>query len=264
MAASLLASFVTLSCLFTVSFCFQTKRFSLPMAGRDWSPAGATWYGSPQGAGSDGGACGYGKAVEEAPFSAMISAGSPSIFESGKGCGSCYQVRCTTHKACSGKPVTVVIADFSCPVGVCYKEPAHFDFSGTAFGAMALPGMADELRHAGYLHIEYSRVACEYPGKTITFHVGTGSNPYYLAVVVEFEDGDGDLAAVDIKEGSGEWRPMRQSWGAVWRLDPESALHGPFSIQLTSKYSGKKLVANNVIPEGWKAGATYRSFVNYS
>ncbi|EHA8591694.1 putative Expansin-B11 [Cocos nucifera] len=129
---------------------------------------------------------------------------------------------------------------------------------------MAKPGMADELRDAGILPIQYSRVACEYPGKTITFHVDSGSNPYYLAVVVEFEDGDGDLSAVELKEGPAEWRAMSQSWGAVWRLDSGSALDGPLSIQLTSQYSGRKLVANNVIPAGWKPGSTYRSFVNYS
>ncbi|KAL5810809.1 hypothetical protein ACOSQ4_027377 [Xanthoceras sorbifolium] len=159
--------------------------------------------------------------------------------------------------------VRVVITDF-CPGGACVTDSAHFDLSGTAFGTMALPGQEQKLRDAGILEIRYARVACDYSGKTLAFHVDQGSNPSYFAVVVEFEEGDGDLAGMDLKEGSaGNWRAMQQSWGAVWKLDAGSELHPPFSIRLTSQYSGQTLVAKNVIPQGWKPGSTYRSLVNY-
>ncbi|KAA8533894.1 hypothetical protein F0562_031411 [Nyssa sinensis] len=157
-----------------------------------WSSAGATWYGAPNGAGSD---------VSQQPFSSMITAAGPSLYKSGKECGACYQVKCTTHRSCSGKPARVVITD-SCPGGPCLAESAHFDLSGTAFGAMAIPGQEDMLRNAGVLQIRYARVACDYSGKNIVFSVDQGSNPNYFAVVVEFEEGDGDLAAVDLKEES--------------------------------------------------------------
>ncbi|KAF9589846.1 hypothetical protein IFM89_028781 [Coptis chinensis] len=231
----------------------------------NWSPARATWYGSRDGAGSDGGACGYGQAVSQSPFSSLITAAGPSLYQSGKECGACYRVKCTNHPSCSGSPVRVVITD-SCPGGPCASDSAHFDLSGTAFGAMARPGQEEQLRGAGVLDISYARVACDYSGTTITFRVDAGSNSNYFAVVVEFEEGDGDLAGVALREESNEsmaWREMQQSWGVVWKLDAGSELHAPFSIRLKSQYSGQTLVATNVIPQGWKPGGTYRSLVNF-
>lgn len=239
-----------------------------------WLDARATWYGAPKGAGPDdnGGACGF-KNVNLPPFSAMTSCGNEPLFKDGKGCGSCYQIRCVSagHPACSGVPETVIITDMNYyPV-----SRFHFDLSGTAFGGMAKDGRNDELRHAGIIDMQFRRVPCQYPGLTVTFHVQHGSNPYYLAILVEYENGDGDVDQVDIMQSrpdaaageggmapTGEWVPMTESWGSIWRMDTRRPMQGPFSLRITNE-SGKTLVADQVIPADWEPNEIYSSIIQF-
>ncbi|XP_038682680.1 putative expansin-B2 [Tripterygium wilfordii] len=261
-SVSLVALALMFSLFMNSCYCFNPKllNFSMAQLDSEWSPAKATWYGPADGAGSDGGACGYGDAVEQAPFSSLVSAGGSAFYKSNEGCGACYQVKCTSNEACSGNPATVVITD-QCPG--C--DSAHFDLSGHAFGAMAKPGQADQLRNAGVLQVQYQKVACNYPGKTVTFKVDAGSNPNYFATLVEYDDKDGELGSVEIKQAldSASWVPMQRSWGAVWKLDAGSALRAPLSLKLTSLDTKETIVASNVIPAGWQPGQTYRSLVNF-
>ncbi|KAM0855482.1 hypothetical protein ACQ4PT_049743 [Festuca glaucescens] len=226
--------------------------------------ARATWYGAPNGAGpyDNGGACGF-KNVNKYPFMAMTSCGNQPLFKDGKGCGACYKIKCTKHKACSGRTETVVITDMNYyPVA-----PYHFDLSGTAFGKLAKPGRNDELRHAGIIDISFTRVPCEFPGLKVGFHVEEGSNAVYMAILVEYENGDGDVVQVDLMEsgrrGGGRWTRMRESWGSIWRLDSNHRLQAPFSLRIRNE-SGKTLVARNVIPKNWRPNTFYRSIVQYS
>lgn len=93
----------------------------------------------------------------------------------------------------------------------------------------------------------------------------SGSNQEYFATLIEYEDGDGDLDKVELKEAldSSLWGDMQQSWGAVWKINKGAPLKAPFSIRLTTLNSGKTIVASNVIPAGWEPGQTYRSIVNF-
>jgi hypothetical protein len=139
----------------------------------------------------------------------------------------------------------------------------HFDLSGTAFGAMAKPGLSDKLRHAGIIDMQFRRVPCNHRGLTINFHVHHTSNPNYLAVLVEYANKEGTVVQMDLKErGSRYWTPMRRSWGSIWRIDSGHRLQGPFSLRIRGE-SGKTLVAKNVIPANWRPGADYRSSVQF-
>lgn len=158
----------------------------------------------------------------------------------------------------------MIITD-ECPGGPCQSESAHFDLSGAAFGAMANSGRADQLRNVGVLQIQYRRIACNYLGVTVTFRIDAGSNPYYFSTVVEYLNGDGNLASMELQEASNKnkWHSMQRLWGAVWKLNSGSELRAPFSIRLRADQSRAVLVAKDVIPRGWEPGATYRSHVNF-
>ncbi|RDY06875.1 putative expansin-B2, partial [Mucuna pruriens] len=263
--------------------CFNLKLLNVSkIQNKDqWQIAAATWFGAPNGGGSNGGACGYVDSVEKPPLSKMVSAGGPSLFNGGRGCGACYEpemecrfniislrnvtdvyVKCTENAACSGKPVSVMISD---ECAGCTLRSVHFDLSGTAFGSMAAPNLADNLRNAGKLNILYRRVACSF-GKSIAFIIDDGANPYYFATEIEYENGDGDLVDIELKQANSDtWHSMQRSWGARWALNLGLRLQAPFSIKLTEngKNSNKTIVADAVIPRAWQPGQVYRSLINF-
>ncbi|KAJ6975870.1 hypothetical protein NC653_031637 [Populus alba x Populus x berolinensis] len=121
-----------------------------------WKPATATWYGSPDGDGSDGGACGYGSLVDVKPLRARVGAVSPILFKNGEGCGACYKVRCLDKSICSERAVTIIVTD-ECPGGYCSNGHTHFDLSGAAFGHMAISGENGQLRNRGEIPVIYRR-----------------------------------------------------------------------------------------------------------
>nr|CAN83473.1 hypothetical protein VITISV_004796 [Vitis vinifera] len=187
-----------------------------------WHSATATWYGSPDGDGSDGGACGYGSLVDVKPFRARVGA-----------------------------------------VGTASGGRTHFDLSGAAFGRMAVAGNNNQLRDRGEISVIFRRTPCKYPGKNIAFHVNEGSTDYWLSLLVEFEDGDGDVGSMHIREASStEWLEMRHVWGASWCITG-GPLKGPFSVKLTTLSTGRTLSAREVIPRNWAPKATYTSRLNF-
>lgn len=44
------------------------------------------------------------------------------------------------------------------------------------------------------------RTPCQYPGKNIAFRVNEGSTNFWLSLLVEFEDGDGDVGSMHIRQ----------------------------------------------------------------
>ncbi|KAK4431036.1 Expansin-B4 [Sesamum alatum] len=209
-----------------------------------------------------GGACGFGGEVANPPYYGLVSAGNNNLFKSGKGCGSCYKVKCSQNAACSGYPITVTIAD-ECP-GACNSEAIHFDLSGKAMSYLAKPGQGNALLSAGRINIEYQRVPCYYNSTNIVFKIDPGSNPYYLAFVAEYINGDGEIGSMQLLPSNSK-QPlfMKQVFGETWKADIPIGIKGPYSVRITSLESRKVVTAYNSIPANWLPGKYYISNVNF-
>ncbi|VFQ83245.1 unnamed protein product [Cuscuta campestris] len=255
------------SCFFAVALVVSSSVLfasgdSLRPFARGWYSATATWYGSPDGDGSDGGACGYGTMVDVRPYRARVGAVSPVLFKNGEGCGACYKVKCLDGSICTRKAVTVIITD---QAPDRFSDRPLLDLSGAAFSRMAVTGYSGSLRNRGEMPVIYRRTKCKYPGKNIAFRVNEGSTGYWLSLLVEFEEGDGDIGSMHIRQaGSEEWLEMQQIWGANWVINSGRwPLRGPLSVKLTTLSTGKTLAARDVIPGNWSPRATYTSRLNF-
>ncbi|GJP85988.1 hypothetical protein CLOP_g16064 [Closterium sp. NIES-67] len=214
--------------------------------------ATATYYGG----GIDGGNCGYGNLLA-AGYGPIFAAGSVMLYKDGRGCGSCYRVRCVDSPYCKKgvSGVTVAITD-QCPAGGgwCCPTCVHFDLGMAAFNMIAE-------QVAGHVPLVYTRVPCLF-NRNIRL-TPTGSD-YWINLLVRNVAGPGDLASIDVAEaGSAMWKPMTHDWGAVWVY--RTYLKSPLRFRLTSLMDGQVVETPAAcLPAGWVAGKDYDCQVQFS
>lgn len=219
-----------------------------------WKDAHITYYGSPNGGGTQGGACGYQNtyALGYGSFTAALSA---PLFQGGAACGGCYQLKCapvretrTVHNWCwSYSRSIVVTATNLCPPGShggwCAWRP-HFDLPMPAFTSLAK-------QVGGVAPVFYRRVRCAKRGG-VRFTIG--GNPYFLMVLIHNVGGAGDIRSVRIKGQYSGWVTMFRNWGSLWTC--RTKLSGPLSFMITTS-DGRTLVSNRAVGSWWKFGQTW-------
>ncbi|KAF3448245.1 hypothetical protein FNV43_RR08958 [Rhamnella rubrinervis] len=213
----------------------------------------ATYYGSPDGAGTPSGACGYGEHGRNLNDGDV--AGVARLYRNGSGCGACYQVRCTNKQHCSDDGVKIVATD--------YGEGDRTDFilSRRAYAKLAHPNSASELFAYGVVDVEYTRISCQYSGNNLMYMVNEHSRyPHYLSIVILYAGGQNDITAVELwREDSKEWKPMRRAFGTVWDMEnpPKGSIN--LMLQLSGSAGVNWVQNNNAIPDYWNSGAVYDS-----
>uniref|UniRef100_A0A803L5M1 Expansin-like B1 n=1 Tax=Chenopodium quinoa TaxID=63459 RepID=A0A803L5M1_CHEQI len=170
------------------------------------------------------GGCGYGEYGRIINNGDVAVVTSSKLYKGGASCGACYKVKCK-EAVCNEDGVVVMVTDY----GVSDGE-TDFILSSNAFNKMAMPNYEKELRDDGRVPIEYQRVACQFPGKSLT-----------------------------LKEQALEWKRCRRVYGAVW--DIANPPRGPLTVRFFLDGSATKrarwVLVPKVIPIYWQAGVAY-------
>ncbi|KAJ0989784.1 hypothetical protein J5N97_008140 [Dioscorea zingiberensis] len=186
----------------------------------------------------------------------MSTGVSGALFDRGKACGACYELRCVDHiRWCLlGSPSIVVTAtDFCAPNygrpgdfgGWCNFPRDHFEMSLFSFPQIAR-------MEADIVPVQYRRVKCERSGG-VRFRVAGSS--YFFEVLISNVGLDGEVVAVKVKGSQTAWLPMARNWGQNWQCN--AALRGQsLSFELTSS-GGRSLTSFSVAPPHWLYGQTF-------
>jgi hypothetical protein len=202
------------------------------------------------------GACGYGNLFEQG-YGLETTALSVALFDEGRACGGCYELRCHGSAYCArgGAPVVTVTATNACPANYskpndnwCNPPLRHFDLSKPMFLRLVTDF------HVGIIPVHYRRAPCARRGG-VRFEMR--GDRWWVAVLVFNVAGAGDVRAVAAKGSrDGAWVEMRRNWGQIWDGADSRLVGQGLSFRVTNS-DGRSIVFDNVVPPTWSAGQTF-------
>ncbi|GFP85558.1 expansin-a4 [Phtheirospermum japonicum] len=140
------------------------------------------------------------------------------LFNDGKTCGACYEIKCGQGNQGCKPGAFLQIAEYK----------------------------------AGIVPVQYRRVPCKKQGG-IRFTIS--GNPYFNLVSITNVGGAGDVAKLEVKGGSLPWTTLGRNWGQKWETNAK-LIGEELSFRITTS-DGRKIVSRNAVPKYWQFGQTF-------
>lgn len=221
-----------------------------------WLSAQATVYGDESGT-INSGACGYGNRYDSG-YGTNTAAVSSMLFNSGSGCGRCFEIKCdmSAHdaaKRCAAGKSVVVTATNLCPPSAehpsawCNPPNRHFDVTNTAFSQIASYSTGNPVP------ILYRSVPCTREGG-MQFTIN--GNSRYNLVLLTNVGGTGEVKSLLVKGSKTGWIPLTRNWGSNWQT-PQDMRGQSLSFQVLLE-DGSSLTSYDVAPASWQLGQTFK------
>lgn len=220
-----------------------------------WLTAQATVYGDESGT-INSGACGYGG--YDSGYGTSTAAVSSMLFNSGTGCGRCYEVKCDMSapgaaKRCAAGKSVVVTATNLCPPNSehpsawCNPPNKHFDVTPSAFSEIASYSTGNPVP------VLYRSVPCNRNGG-IQFTLN--GNSRYNLVLLTNVGGTGEVKSVLMKGSKTGWIPLTRNWGSNWKTAQDMRGQSlSFQVLLDD---GSSLTSYDVAPASWQLGQSFK------
>ncbi|CAI6004448.1 unnamed protein product [Closterium sp. NIES-65] len=180
----------------------------------------------------------------------MVAQVPASNFNSGKGCGTCYQVTCKNSPSCTKGSVMVRAVGVS---GI-------FNLNFPAWEKIVKD------RNVGNVEIDYRSVDCP-SSRTMAVRIENNSNVYNFVVQILGAAKSGGVEKVEISNDGKQWKSMTNNgWGATWVLNPAKDVVDKgrkLSVRVTATGGGQQVLLQDVIPSKWSSGKTYESGTNF-
>lgn len=194
--------------------------------------------------------CGFENKIE---YHGQTVAVSQVMYENGRTCGACFEMKCNGNSSCLSKTIRVTAAASCNPAYLngtrnwCMRPNKHFELPMSIFSSIS-----EDI--GAVVPVQYRRVKCDREGGIKFRLAGSGG---IVGALVYSVAGTGDVVDLQIKGSGTEWIGMINGDDQRWFTPERVDLSGQSLSFRVKSSDGNVADSIDIAPKNWKIGDVY-------